>query len=120
VLADCQNHFACLLGQTLGAITYSWSHPYFLAFAFILLFGSMLLGRWQWALLLGIGVSFVALAVLFIVLTKSEEASIHLIGRVIPTVLGGVLIASAGWSSGRLLVRHRLWSRWFIRRRQSH
>jgi len=68
---------------------------------------SMLLRRWRWVFLTGLGAGILPLVLLFAMLTEGEEASILLIGRVLPTLLGGVIICSIGWLFGRLLVRLR-------------
>ena len=78
-----------------------------MAVATIGFLASMLLRRWRWVFLTGLGAGFLPLVLLFAMLTEGEEASILLIGRVLPTLLGGVIICSIGWLFGRLLVRLR-------------
>ena len=105
VCADLQS--SCLLGQLLGAIVRSWSHPCFMTIATIGFLASMLLRRWRWVFLTGVGAGILPLVLLFAMLTDSEEASILLTGRVLPTLLGGVIVCSIGWLFGRLLLRLR-------------
>ena len=78
-----------------------------MAVATIGFLASMLLRRWRWVFLTGLGAGILPLVLLFAMLTEGEEASILLIGRVLPTLLGGVIICSIGWLFGRLLVRLR-------------
>lgn len=78
-----------------------------MAVAIIGFLASMLLRRWRWVFLTGLGAGILPLVLLFAMLTEGEEASILLIGRVLPTLLGGVIICSIGWLFGRLLVRLR-------------
>jgi hypothetical protein len=78
-----------------------------MAIATIGFFASMLLRRWRWAFLTGVGAGILPLVLLFGMLTEAEEASILLTGRVLPTLLGGVIVCSIGWLFGRLLLRLR-------------
>jgi len=78
VCADLQS--SCLLGQLLGAIVRSWSHPCFMTIATIGFLASMLLRRWRWVFLTGVGAGILPLALLFGMLSEAEEASILLTG----------------------------------------
>ena len=106
MLTECENVLACLLGEVLGAVVDSWSKPYFSSFGVIAFFVAMLLQRWRSIACLGLATALLPLAILFAALTAEEAASIQLTGRVIPTVVGGVMICSAGWLIGRMLTRY--------------
>jgi cell shape-determining protein MreD len=105
-MLECNNVVACLLGQMLGAVVDSWDKPYFLSLGTISFFVAMLFQRWRWVALLGLAIAILPLAILFVALTVEEAASIQLTGRVIPTVLGGIMICSLGWLIGRTITRY--------------
>jgi predicted MFS family arabinose efflux permease len=101
----CKNAFACFLGELLGAMVDSWTRPYFILLAVLAFLLAMLIGRWRSAALLGLAVAIFTLSILFVALSPREAVSVQLTGRVVPTLLGGLAICSAGWLAGRIFVR---------------
>jgi hypothetical protein len=104
LFSDC-GELACVLGAFLGAVAYCWTQAFFLPLGVVVFLCAMLLIRWWSAALIGAGAAIASIAIFFVALTVREAASIQLTGRAIPTVVGGVLIASLGWALGRLLIR---------------
>ena len=89
----------------LGMMVDAWGEPHFLGLALVAFFLAMPVLRWRVAATIGASIGLLALLIFHVTLSAAEQAAMHFSGRILPVLVGGILISSVAWCLGRLIAR---------------